>query len=334
MNTALKALGVIVLAAASSAGVVYLDAHCPDKQAQQQKMVEAAAAKYIASHPAMVLEQIAKSENFGDTIKNFSSAGEEEINNRIKDYFENNPGLFEDYIRHNADFIASMVIESEEFKSQMDEVLSKAKEAAGNGDVQNAPKPKEVNDEQQQNLEQEEATENPNQIYLDHWEEMQNSEAAPSVGPNDAKVAVVEFFDFACGHCRSLAPVMGELIKNNPDVKFVFNPLYFISEHSNYAAKAAMAAAEKGKFVEVYEGIMTLPDMNEEAINQILADEGIDVLEAKKLMEEKKIRRGSQDIDALSQVLGINGVPMLFINGEVFYGRSLEDLQAKINSYK
>ena len=62
--------------------------------------------------------------------------------------------------------------------------------------------------------------------------------------------------------------------------------------------------------------------------------EELDVDEIKKLSEEKKIRRGVQDIDALSQVLGINGVPMLLINGEPFYGRSLEDLQNKINSYK
>lgn len=107
-----------------------------------------------------------------------------------------------------------------------------------------------------------------------------------------------------------------------------------MSEHSPYAAKAAIAAFEKGKFVEVYEGIMTLPEMNEETINKILRDEELDVDEIKKLSEEKKIRRGVQDIDALSQVLGINGVPMLLINGEPFYGRSLEDLQNKINSYK
>lgn len=61
-----------------------------------------------------------------------------------------------------------------------------------------------------------------------------------------------------------------------------------MSEHSPYAAKAAIAAFEKGKFVEVYEGIMTLPEMNEETINQILRDEELDVDEIKKLSEEKK----------------------------------------------
>ncbi len=86
--------------------------------------------------------------------------------------------------------------------------------------------------------------------------------------------------------------------------------------------------------MEVFEGVMTLPEMNQETINQILADEGLDVEEIKAMMEEKEVRRGLQDIDKLSQILGINGVPMVLINGEQFYGRSLEDLQNKINSYK
>jgi predicted DsbA family dithiol-disulfide isomerase len=79
---------------------------------------------------------------------------------------------------------------------------------------------------------------------------------------------------------------------------------------------------------------MTLPEMNEETINQILIDEGLDVEEIKKMIEEKEIRRGVQDIDSLSQVMGINGVPMLLINAEPFHGRSYTDLQNKINSLK
>ncbi len=311
MKKILNALFIVVLAAVGAGSVVYMDKNCQKKKAEELKTINAVIAEYIADKPEVILEKLSKSDNFGDVIKSFSAAGDEEINAKVKAYIENNPVVIEDYIRNNASFVAMTVLETEEFKNAL----------------QNVEKPADKSEEKP-------VENNENQKYLDHWDEMRNSAAAPYAGPADAEIAVVEFFDFACGHCKALAPVMAQLIKNNPDVKFVFNPLYFISEHSNYAAKAAMAAAEKGKFLEVFEGIMTLPQMNEETINQILQDEGLDVSEIKTLMEEKKIRRGSQDIDALSQVLGINGVPMLLINGEPFYGRSLEDLQNKINSYK
>lgn len=311
MKKLLNALFIVVLAAIGAGSVVYMDKNCQKKKAEDMKMINAAIANYVANEPNVILEKLAKSDNFGDVIKNFSTAGDDEINAKVKAYIDNNPVVIEDYIRSNASFVATMVLETEEFK--------------------NALQGNEKTEEKSEDLPTEN---NENQKYLDHWNEMRNSEAAPFAGPADAKVAVVEFFDFACGHCKALAPVMSQLIKNNPDVKFVFNPLYFMSDHSNYAAKASMAAAEKGKFLEVFEGIMTLPQMNEETINQILKDEELDVDEIKKLMDEKKIRRGSQNIDALSQMLGINGVPMLFINGEPFHGRSLEDLQNKINSYK
>ncbi len=191
-----------------------------------------------------------------------------------------------------------------------------------------------VEDGKQEKQNDTHAEEETNNLYRQHWDRLINNSVSPAIGPKNAKITVIEFFDFACGHCKALAPIMSQVIKDNPDVRFIFNPLYFISEHSPYAAKVSLVAAQKGKFAEVFDGIMTLPEINEEAINQILVDEGLNVKEVKELIEKKEIRRGLQDIDSLSQVLGINGVPMLIINGEAFYGRNVTDIQKKINSYK
>ena len=310
MKVLLKYLVVVVLAALSAGAVVYADQHCPQKKAQQQLQIDTAIEKYVENHSQKILENIAKNENFGSTVQNFSNLSDEELEAKIIAMLEKNPVWIENYIRDHADSVALMIANTDTFKN-----------------IQPATNTEETTEEAA-------PEEDTNQVFKDHWDEMLNNKVSPSVGPKDAKVTVVEFFDFACGHCKALAPVMSQLIKQNPDVRFIFNPLFFISEHSPYAAKVSLAAAEKGKFAEVFDGIMTLPDMNEETINQILTDEGLNVDEVKKMIDEKAIRRGVQDIDALSQVLGINGVPMLLINGEAFYGRSVTDIQNKINSYK
>ena len=314
MNTMLKALSVIALSALTAGGVAYLSNNCPKKSAKLQETVNTQIAQYIEKNPHIILEKIAKSENFGNTIKSFSTSSEEEVAKTVTSYLEKNPDLLGEYIRNNAPFIANSVLETDEFKNYIKTPSTTSNEQAVNDENTNQ------NDE--------------NKIYRDNWEKLTQNEITPFIGPKDAKVTVVEFFDFACGHCKSLAPIIAEIAKNNPDVKFVFQPLYFMSEHSNYASRVSFAAFQKGKFLEVFEGVMTLPNLTEEDINQILADEGLNIDEIKTMTEEKTIRRGVQDVDALSQVLGINGVPMLIINGEPFYGRSYQDLQNKINSLK
>lgn len=44
----------------------------------------------------------------------------------------------------------------------------------------------------------------------------------PAVGPKTAGVAVVMFFDYQSSSCNEMAPVVAQLVKANPDVRFIF----------------------------------------------------------------------------------------------------------------
>jgi len=48
------------------------------------------------------------------------------------------------------------------------------------------------------------------------------STESPSVGPKKAKAAVVMFFDYQCAWCSKMAPVVEEVMKMSPDVRFIF----------------------------------------------------------------------------------------------------------------
>ena len=54
---------------------------------------------------------------------------------------------------------------------------------------------------------------------------------SPVMGPLDAKVTIVEFFDPACGTCRAFYPFVKQLMNNNPGrVKLV---LRYLPLHQN-----------------------------------------------------------------------------------------------------
>ncbi|MDH2698471.1 DsbA family protein, partial [Klebsiella quasipneumoniae] len=44
----------------------------------------------------------------------------------------------------------------------------------------------------------------------------------PNIGPDNAAVAVVEFFDYQCHFCMKVAPVVESVLSQSSDVKFFF----------------------------------------------------------------------------------------------------------------
>lgn len=79
------------------------------------------------------------------------------------------------------------------------------------------------------------------QLALQYRAELLSS-SSPSVGPNEAKAAVVMFFDYQCSWCSKMAPVVENLIKANPDTRFIFKEFPIFSSRwpvSGLAAKSA-----------------------------------------------------------------------------------------------
>ncbi|PHG89655.1 class II fructose-bisphosphate aldolase [Escherichia coli] len=60
---------------------------------------------------------------------------------------------------------------------------------------------------------------------IQHQAALLNDKGTPSYGPADAKVTVVEFFDYQCIYCARLAPELEKVMKANPGVRFVFKEL-------------------------------------------------------------------------------------------------------------
>ena len=79
-------------------------------------------------------------------------------------------------------------------------------------------------------------------------------DGAPSMGPDDAPVVMVEFFDYGCPACKAFAPELEQAIAAYPNDVVVYYKQFPLSAHpdSGPAAQAALAAHAQGKFKEMH----------------------------------------------------------------------------------
>ncbi len=141
---------------------------------------------------------------------------------------------------------------------------------------------------------------------------------------------VVEFFDYRCGYCKSSAPIMLDLIKNNPHVRFVFKELPIFGGPSNLAAGVALTPAGKAKGLELYQAFMSDKALDEESIASHLKSLDIDPAGAKALSDTPAIQKQISDTHALAASLGIEGTPAFIIGDQLIPGADMDGLKAAV----
>lgn len=141
----------------------------------------------------------------------------------------------------------------------------------------------------------------------------------PAFGPADAKVTVIEFFDFRCPGCKAVAHDYRALMAAHPEVRFVFKDWPILDRGddvtSQYAARAALAAHQQGKYLAVYDALMTEPALTPETVDRILAENGVDVARAKAAISAIDTTRHIADIHTTAAALQLQGTPTFFVNG-------------------
>lgn len=146
----------------------------------------------------------------------------------------------------------------------------------------------------------------------------------PAFGPANAKVTVIEFFDFRCPGCKAVAHDYRALMAAHPEVRFVFKDWPILDRGdditSQYAARAALAAHQQGKYLEVYDALMTERALSIEAIDAILAAHGVDMARAKAAITAPDTTRHIADIHTTAAALRLRGTPTFFVNGKASPG--------------
>jgi protein-disulfide isomerase len=154
-----------------------------------------------------------------------------------------------------------------------------------------------------------------------------------SFGPSNAKVTVIEFFDYKCAYCHAANDWVWNLMETRNDVRVIFKELPILSENSHGAAKAAIAAHKQGKYKEFHRALMTARgDLGMDQVMQIASTVGLDIERLRKDMADPKVEAQVAGVRSQATELGINGTPGFVINGKLVSGFSKDQLEAAMGT--
>ncbi len=160
---------------------------------------------------------------------------------------------------------------------------------------------------------------------------------SPSVGPDDAKVVLVEFLDPECESCRAFAPYVKEIVeKYEGKIKLVVRYAAF-HKNSAYAISILEAARKQGQYWQTLDLLFKSqpawgnhhnprPDL----IWNYLTTLDLDIDQIKKDMHDPKFMEWIKQDAEDGKTLGVRGTPTFFINGKPLERFSYQQLELQI----
>jgi protein-disulfide isomerase len=146
---------------------------------------------------------------------------------------------------------------------------------------------------------------------------------SPTLGPDDAKVTVVEFLDPECEACRAMYPIVKHVLGEFPDqVRLVVR---YVPLHPNsiYAAGVLEAARAQGRYWEMLETLFQhQPEWGShhaprpELIPGYAEKLGLDMQALERSLEAREHERLVATDHADAKALGVTGTPSFFVNGQ------------------
>lgn len=175
--------------------------------------------------------------------------------------------------------------------------------------------------EQLQQAEEEAQAASAHAALAENRDNLFNDPNAPVLGNPEGDVTVVEFFDYNCPYCRrAMAEVQG-LLEADPGVRLVYREWPILGEGSDYAARAALAARQQGKYEAFHWALMGMSGKaNETSVLRIAREVGLDTDQLQRDMEAPEVTAHIAQSMALAQQLGFNGTPSFVVEDSLVPG--------------
>ena len=164
------------------------------------------------------------------------------------------------------------------------------------------------------------------------------SREAPSFGPADARVHIVEFLDPACGTCAEFYPHVKRLMAANPGrIRLSVRHVAF-HKGADEAVRILQAARAQERYWPALEALLARQDdwvvdhrVQPGRIGDALANAGLDLERLRRDMETPDVARRVEQDMADARTLAVAQTPEYFVNGRQMASFGLEQLQQLVH---
>ena len=140
-------------------------------------------------------------------------------------------------------------------------------------------------------------------------------------GNPEGDVTIVEFFDYNCGWCKKGFSEVVSLIEKDKNLRVVLKEFPIFGGDSDYAARAAVAARNQGKYWELHSALFSHEGkVTKEVVDEAAKAAGLDLAKLKTDMDSQEVTDIIGANQALAQSLAINGTPAFIIDTNVTPG--------------
>lgn len=143
------------------------------------------------------------------------------------------------------------------------------------------------------------------------------------VGNPEGQITVVEFFDYNCGFCKRAMADMDEMVKRDPDLRFVLKEFPILGPDSQKAHIVSMAfrALHPDKYADFHRELLNGPGRaGEEKAIRIALGLGADEAAIREEMRNPQIQEAFAKTYELANALEITGTPSYVVGKEVVFG--------------
>ena len=166
---------------------------------------------------------------------------------------------------------------------------------------------------------------------LNNFNETKVYENLPRIGNLESQLIIIEFIDYNCGYCKKTLPTISKLIKNFDNIQIVFIDYPILSESSEIAARASLAANEQNAYFKFHTILLNnTKSINENFLYKTAENLALDIEKFKKDMSSTKIKNNIIKNIKFANSLKIRGTPTFIIGNQILPGAYDYDKLKKI----